>query len=290
MKKITLFLYLALISVSTIFAQSTEPFLIEAESGTLGADYDTATEGTITYVFPKTNLIDGNFPGSDDKVISYDITFPEGGNYDLYIKLYIGQLGNNDDSFFMARETGVVDANTAGDWVNINQLNEAGFTANSDIVTGDKITPEIIEQWKWVNVSTLHNTSGWSYSITPEERTVTYHIGSREDGLRIDKLVFGINGTQYTVGELEGAKTLSTSKFSALESVKVYPNPTNNQFTIDSQETSTSYKIFNILGAKVEEGKFNMGKNTYGSNLQSGTYILDMISGNKRSVKKLIKL
>lgn len=289
MKKITFSIYFMLISAFSIFAQSTEPFLVEAESGTLGSDYTTGTDGSITYVYPQTNFLATTNPGSATKVITYNITFPEADTYDLYMKIYIGPLGDNDDSFYVANSMGAKDPFSGSDWVNMNQLNNTGFTTATDVVTGELVTPEIINQWKWVNISQLHNTSGWSYDITPDNLTVTYQIGAREDGIWFDKLVFGKTGTSYTVSELEAAATLSTAKFDILNTVSVYPNPTNNQFTIDSKEKYTSYKIYNILGAKVKEGTFYFGKNTYGKDLKAGSYILDMTSSNKRKVMKLIK-
>lgn len=289
MKKITLSIYLVLTSLTTIFAQSTEPFLVEAESGTLGSDYGTAENAGNTYVYPKTDYAATTNPGNDSKVITYSITFPEASTYDLYVKLYIGAADVNDDSFYTPRSVGSKTSNLTDDWVKVNGLNNIGQTLSTETVTGEQVS-EIVEQWKWVNVSLLHNTgTKWNYSVEPGALTTTFQIGAREDGLWIDKLVFGKTGTTYTVAELEKAATLSTSKFNTLESVKVYPNPSSTAFNIVSQEKSTSYKIYNILGAKVEEGVLNFGRNTYGNNLKAGTYILDMTSNKKRKVMKLIK-
>lgn len=290
MKKITFsFCFLALSAIS-LFSQTTEPFSVEAESGVLGSDYTTGTDGGITYIYPQTNFIATSNPGDASKVVSYSITFPEADTYDLYVKLYIGDGGNNDDSFYTPRYLGTNDPANGQDWVIINQLNETGYTSGSSVVDGALVQPEIINQWKWLNVSQIWNTSEWSYVISPGSLKVTFEIGAREDGLSIDKLVFGKTGVNYTVDELEGAKPLSTNKYESLETVTVSPNPSKGVFNIQSAEQSVSYKIYSILGAKVEEGTFGFGVNNCGENLKSGTYILDMQTKDKRSVSKIIKL
>ena len=290
MKKITLSFYLLALSSMAVFTQTTQPILVEAESGTLGSDYTTGTGGGITYVYPQTNFAATTNPGTATKVITYSITFPEADTYDLYAKIYVGPAGNNDDSFYVARSFGTKNSTDGADWVNMNQLNETGFTVGTDIVTGAKVTPEIINQWKWVNISQLWNTSGWPYAVSPGNLTVTYQIGAREDGLWIDKLVFGKTGVTYTGNQLEAATTLSTKKYDTLNTVIVYPNPSKGAFNIKSKEASVSYKIYNILGSKVEEGVLGLGVSSYGKNLKSGTYILDLQANNKRSVTKIVKL
>ncbi|KJD34709.1 hypothetical protein PK35_02820 [Tamlana nanhaiensis] len=272
-------------------AQTTQPFLVEAESGSLGSDYTTGTDGGITYVYPQTNFLSTSYPGTADKVITYNITFPEADTYDLYVKIYIGPEGNNDDSFYVAQSFGTKVETDSNDWVNMNRLDESGHTAGTDVVSGD-MQSQIIEQWKWINLSQLWaNGTNWTYTVNPGSLSVTYQIGAREDGLFIDKLVFGKTGTSYTVDELEAATTLSSKKYDTLDNtVTVYPNPSKGSFNIDSNEYVGVYKIYSLIGAKVEEGAFGLGLTSYGENLKSGTYVLDLQANNKRSVTKIVKL
>lgn len=291
MKKITLTIYLLALSFAAVNAQTTEPFLVEAESGTLGSDYATGTDGSITYVYPTTDLAASGSPGNDTKVITYSLTFPEADTYDLYVKLNVGAAGNNDDSFFTPRAVGSNVVDDGSYWVNINQLDVTGHTLSTDIVTGDNVGGQILEEWKWVNVSNYHATgTDWNYSVNPGALTVTFQIGARENGLLIDKLVFGKTSSSYTVAELEAATTLSAKKHNTLNSVTLYPNPSKGAFNIKSNEQSVSYKIYSILGAKIEEGVFGLGLSSYGENLKSGTYILDLQANGKRSVSKIVKL
>ncbi|MDN3667550.1 T9SS type A sorting domain-containing protein [Algibacter miyuki] len=291
MKKITCSFYLIMLSVIGLFAQTTQPIGLQAESGALGSDFATGTDGAITYVYPSTDLEASGNPGNDTKVITYSVTFPEADTYDLYVKLYIGPNSASDDSFFTPRSVGAKTSSDTNDWVNINALHVAGHTLGTDVVTGDNMGTTILEQWKWVNVSQFYNTgTKWSYDIEPSALTVDFQIGSRENGLWIDKLVFGKKGVTYTVDDLEASTTLSINTYNALSTVNVYPNPSNNQFNINTRAEATSFKIYNILGAKVDEGVLNYGLNQYGVHLKPGTYILDLQSKGKRNVTKIVKM
>ncbi|MFI1744403.1 T9SS type A sorting domain-containing protein [Thalassobellus sediminis] len=297
MKKITLPIYLLLLSITTVFAQNNNPIVFEAESGTFSAttDYETVTDSGVTFVQPKTDLISGDFPGSDDKVITYSVTFPDGGfglTYDLFVRLYIGPGGGTDDSFFSAAGFGVQNSTEADSWIKINETNRHGYIEPTDILNGEILTADTNnEVWKWINLSKMGKAEAQTaYSVLANNSTFDFQIGAREDGIRFDMFAFGKSDIEYTVADLNSAAgiVLSTKK-NTLKSVKVYPNPSSNGFNIKTTEQSVSYKIFNLLGAKVEEGILSLGVKRYGNSLKSGTYILDLQSSNKRSVMKIVK-
>ncbi|MFI1771874.1 T9SS type A sorting domain-containing protein [Thalassobellus citreus] len=294
MKKITLSIYLLLLSITTVFAQNPTPIVFEAETGTIGADFATETDAGVTYI-TIVGTGGGDFPGTDARVSTYSVTFPEGGfgvTYDLFARVYLGPDGPNDDSFFSAATFGIQDSSDKDSWIKLNETNRHGYIEATDVLDGALLTADTNNQvWKWINLSKMIKAEAQTaYSVLANNSTFDFQIGAREDGIKFDVFAFGKSDVEYTVADLNSAAgiVLSTKK-NTLKSVKIYPNPSSNGFNIKTTEQGVSYKIFNLLGAKVEEGVLSLGVKKYGNSLKSGTYILDLQSSDKRSVTKIVK-
>src|SRR5436190_14090807 len=93
-----LLMVLSLLLTNFLFAQN-EPVIVQAESGTLGADASSLNDAGVQYV---TVVSDGagDNPVSAARVITYNVTFPAAGTYDLYMRVRVGPGGGNDDSYF----------------------------------------------------------------------------------------------------------------------------------------------------------------------------------------------
>ncbi|AFN75321.1 xylanase [Melioribacter roseus P3M-2] len=187
-----------------------KPIVLEAEDGQLGSDLEVLQDGDITYVTPKTNFINSTNPGSASKVITFEVTFADTGNYDLFAKIRVGPNQYNDDSFFYGNGFGVKDTANDEDWIIANQMQAAGFNEPDNIVSdpgglGDGV-------WKWVNLS-KNNFGEDPVVFTVEGDTLTkiFQIAAREDGLDIDKIAFGKSYLYYTVDNLEN-KTAGVDK------------------------------------------------------------------------------
>ena len=78
---------------------------------------------------------------------------------------------------------------------------------------------------------------------------------------------------------------LSTSDF-ALSTLKLYPNPAANYFEVETEHSIDSLKIFNLLGQEMisveNETRINI------SSLQTGSYLVQISSGDKKTTKRLI--
>ena len=202
MSRICLLLSL-LFSVSFLCAQ-TEALVIEAEAGTLGADYEILTEGRTDYVSITTNGIEQH-PESSDRVISYEITFPKAGTYDLYVKFRVGPNTFDDDSYFYGNGFGVKSPTEPDDWQTMNQLAGVGYVAAQELVEGAGTAQEGV--WKWLNFSLFtQGEPALTFTVDSTALTQTFQIGAREDGLEIDKLAFGESGYFYTVTNLENGE------------------------------------------------------------------------------------
>ncbi|MFA5729053.1 MAG: carbohydrate binding domain-containing protein, partial [Candidatus Neomarinimicrobiota bacterium] len=127
-----------------------KPVIVEAESGELGSEFDTLTTGDITYITPKTTWGTGN-PATPSRINTYQVTFPDSGTYDLFVKLRVGSDGFNDDSFFYGNGFGIKDSVSDDDWIMVNGMASAGFKDSSDVVSAAGALGTGV--WKWVNLS-----------------------------------------------------------------------------------------------------------------------------------------
>lgn len=94
---------------------------------------------------------------------------------------------------------------------------------------------------------------------------------------------------QYATYTFSANCSLSTQKFTAAV-VSVYPNPTSDVLTFESTNDITINKvtIFDTTGRSIKEYN-NIGSSISISDLQTGTYILKLISGKETFTQKIIK-
>lgn len=170
----------------------------EAESGALGADWAVSNSTSPAYITILSNYA-GNNPSNATRVASYSITFPEPGTYQLYARLRVGAGGFNDDSLFFAKTFGVKSPTTDSDWNLLNGLAGVGFTNSTSVVTGGGTAGSGV--WKWINVS--QNLGQYGFVVAAGNLTQTFQIGAREDGLDLDRFVFGTADYTFTVADLD---------------------------------------------------------------------------------------
>ena len=77
---------------------------------------------------------------------------------------------------------------------------------------------------------------------------------------------------------------LSTNEVK-LDKLKLYPNPNNGTFTIDTKEKST-YQIYDVNGRLVKQGDLKIGQNNVQTTLQKGVYILKTAQSSSKIVIK----
>lgn len=202
MRLTTTFSYVILVLTGNVLYGQNEPVIVEAEAGTLGTDYAVSTDGDVTFISPKTDFINASNPGSADKVASFTIQFADSGTYKLFVRVRVGANSYNDDSFLHGNGFGTKNPTTDDDWIICNNLAVAGFTVFNDLVEGQGDASSGI--WKWLSVS---DYTGYETPITFRVETGAltkiFEIGSRENGLDIDKIAFGRQGIYYTVDNLD---------------------------------------------------------------------------------------
>ncbi len=181
---------------------NTQPVIVEAESGTLGEFFADSTEGSTTFITTLSNTIEF-VPDSSARVASYEVAFPGPGGYELFARVRAGAGAFDDDSFFFGTSFGELHPDSASDWSLVNGMAAAGFSNPTDVVRAAGGAGA--EVWKWVNLS-RNVYGGTAVTFTIEEGddlTQTFQIGSREDGLDIDKFAFGDSSIFFTVENLD---------------------------------------------------------------------------------------
>ena len=188
--------------------EALKPVIVEAESGSVGSEFSILQDNAIDYVTIQTNEIAYN-PVRTARTISYEVTFPDTGTYDLFVRLRVGPNTYDDDSFFYGNGFGAKAAATDSLWIFINGLASAGFSDPDNVVRDAGTLGS--EVWKWVNLSRNFYQGSVAISFTVEDSlTRIFQIGAREDGLEIDKIAFGKSWLYFTVDNLDNRQPGST--------------------------------------------------------------------------------
>ena len=194
---------LASLSLALVASARADSVTVEAESGTLGADFNTGNDGGTQYITITSDSID-TIPGSAARVATYSVTFPAADTYDLFARVLVGSGNADDDSFFYGNGFGVKSPTSSADWITVNSVNVGGFTNPGDVVSGSGSSG--ITVWKWINLSEYTGAAGETpitFTVTAGNTNQTFQIGARENGFQIDKLVFGTSGYTFTVADLD---------------------------------------------------------------------------------------
>jgi GH35 family endo-1,4-beta-xylanase len=180
------------------------PVIIEAESGSLGAEFLTVVEGDVTGVTINPGPPNAASPGNPERVLTFEVQFPAPGDYELYVRFRVGPGGASDDSFFYGSGLGQRDSVNEAEWVTVNGLSSAGYSVSEQLVGGDFGVP-LGNGFRWLNVSEydLGGEAPLTFSIGEGELAQTLQLGAREDGLVIDKLALVASDVSQTVAELD---------------------------------------------------------------------------------------
>ncbi|WP_121051125.1 T9SS type A sorting domain-containing protein [Lacinutrix venerupis] len=117
-------------------------------------------------------------------------------------------------------------------------------------------------------------------------------VGGLTDGATYYARVYnsGIAKVAGPVNITISETTLSTRDFNGNTIFSYYPNPVNNTLTLNAQQAINNVTIFNMLGQEVIRTAPNaVSKDVDMSNLQSGTYFVQVTVGSAVETVKIIK-
>jgi endo-1,4-beta-xylanase len=180
-----------------------KPVVLESEIGEIGRGFEIRSDGDIQYVRALSKIIDSS-PGSADRIITFHITFPDSGFYDLFARV---RLDSDDGgSFFVGNGFGTKDSQIDSLWLIYEDLDSSGFNDSADVVYGRGNLGLAI--WKWVNISDIRTRSGESalFKVAGNNLTQIFQIGAHGDKIDIDKFIFGKSDLYFTVKNLENTE------------------------------------------------------------------------------------
>ncbi|CAM4427417.1 T9SS type A sorting domain-containing protein [Flavobacterium terrigena] len=155
------------------------------------------------------------------------------------------------------------------------QINNSTFTTADGIITFTANTNYNLNDGSDIAFRSLFAEANYIGQIVP--------TGAANRGV----LVAEFNGVAQVVSR-STADVLSSSSFSQIDGLKMYPNPTKNNLFIETAlNGDINVSIVNMLGKEVVNA--NVVNNTVNvSNLTSGIYIVKITEEGKTSTKKLI--
>jgi hypothetical protein len=104
-----------------------------------------------------------------------------------------------------------------------------------------------------------------------------------------DKFIYTIGAT--TTNKIYALNACSAPPSTAINEVKsaqlgakIYPNPSNGNFTLEIKENAKNSKleIYNSMGQKLYSQKINTPKTIINSNLKSGIYFVNVVDGSNK--------
>jgi endonuclease I/chitodextrinase len=110
--------------------------------------------------------------------------------------------------------------------------------------------------------------------------TTTFNITTQWDSYAVD--------TCSNFGSRIATKSTKTTAIVDNSDFKMYPNPSNGNFSIDNSNKAFSIEIYNVLGQKVFEIKNADGSALSVTNLNKGVYLVKITDDSKSLIKKLI--
>lgn len=110
--------------------------------------------------------------------------------------------------------------------------------------------------------------------------TTTFNSTAQWDSYAVD--------TCSNFGSRITTKPTKTAQIVDFSDFKMYPNPSDGNFSIDNSDKAFTIEIYNILGQKVFERKNADGSNLSVTNHNKGVYLVKITDDSKSLIKKLI--
>ncbi|MGS2725780.1 FG-GAP-like repeat-containing protein [Psychroserpens sp. BH13MA-6] len=207
---------------------------------------------------------------------------------DTQINYKNGSFGDlNNDGFIDTYYNGVIymNATTPNNWITINTVGVAsnidGIGARVELYTNAGVQIRDVRSGEGFEFMSTLNTHFGIGSETTINSIVVYWPSGIIDTIS--------NPTINTSLEIVEGSTLSLEN-SFVNDLVIYPNPTKDELNISSTTglDNAVYTVFDINGKRVMNAKLT--QNTIDvSELQTGNYILRIVSGNSIKSQKFIK-
>lgn len=174
---------------------------------------------------------------------------------------------------------------------NINENGNVSFVTNSDNTVSYQWQMRLNGESNWSNLSN-GGTSPIFNGVDTNNLTLN-QVSASFNGNSFRLMMTSNTDLKYTNIVTLNVTTLSTNDFDTIP-FNIFPNPVNSSFTINLESIDIledlSFVIFDINGRKIMQRDL-YSKNTIINinSLDSGVYFLQLISKDRRTLKKIIK-
>lgn len=228
--------------------------------------------GQITYDVTASNL---NTTGAVFAVSTGDV------NHDGLLDIVTNSAALNELLWFENLGNGtfstkhIIDSNVA----QINDIDMADIDGDgkTDVITTYNQTGEIV--W-YKNTGTNSLSSKNVVSIGSVPLTTQVHLADLNNDDLTD--IVWANDLNYALNQ----SSLSSSTFKK-HTIKLYPNPSDHFFSIDSEDQGY-YSIYNHIGQLIKTGEISIGANLIQHTLSSGVYSISINAEQNKTLKKLV--
>jgi hypothetical protein len=288
MKKLLLFTFLLVGFVANAtYVQVTfnEGFYIQIENPNIGSP---STGNSTTDTSINSILFDHNVYNCIQDYSSYPkmiIFFNYSGTN---ISNFVADLNNNGNVFKvgLCYESPEYYFPTYADILIINLVdlsngNPIGINSNGNVLTNNTLLNEIFETFNVKKMVQEYPTSVCCLDV------YSIHFDGDIEELKnaLDNLDSIIEYSFFK----EVMMLLSNKSFEKLD-IRIYPNPFQNNFTIETEKTITNYSLFDLTGKKIIETFSKNEIDNFSSQLNSGVYFLNLeFENGQKTNHKLIK-
>lgn len=165
---------------------------------------------------------------------------------------------------------------TINDWV-FSTKSEKEYNSSNQIT--------LTATYNWDNDQKEWDITGknlYEFDIYGHNTKASQYVVYRDEVLELKET------NEYFYSQLTtNANTVSPE----IQTIKVYPNPTNETFTIETQNPKTVFgKLYNLHGELIKVLQVRLGINTYNiSDVKNGVYFIQIPEKEGLIVKKLVK-
>jgi hypothetical protein len=142
-------------------------------------------------------------------------------------------------------------------WTSV--FDQAGATLSTQAASNTEFVPAIASDWRSNSID-LSAFDGTNDVVIRFTGTSNY-------------------GNNMFLDDIDIQSTLSVDEVNEIDSLKIYPNPSSNFIQVSGLNTSQSYEIYSLLGARVSYGELENNQMIEVKEFANGFYLLKLENG-----------
>jgi len=179
-----------------------------------------------------------------------------------------------------------------GDWMayyNINFPTSGNYVIEyrvASAVNGARLSSDLSAGTIQLGAVNVPNTGGWQNWQTISQ-TVNVNAGTYNFGIYIQ--ASGVNLNWFRITKAGSALTAKSAPADTIESLSVYPNPTESELFFTAEVSGGSVKIIDTAGGATVSSQTVNNNSIDVSTLKSGIYLISVEKNGIKTVRRFIK-